>query len=52
MALIKESYFNRQWFDRERVLERKKEIVKEIDKSVNILANEIRKKIGEGKTLD
>jgi polysaccharide pyruvyl transferase WcaK-like protein len=41
IALIKESYFNRQWFDKERVLERKKEIGEEINESVNILANEI-----------
>lgn len=50
VALIKESYFNRQWFDRERVLKRKKEIVKEIDESVNIVANEIKRSLGEGKT--
>jgi polysaccharide pyruvyl transferase WcaK-like protein len=49
-ALIKEYYYNQQWFDRERVLERKKEIIKEIDKSVDILANEIKRSLGEGKT--
>ena len=50
ITLISESYFNRHWFDRERVLEKKKEIVKEIDESVNILANEITRSLGEGKT--
>jgi polysaccharide pyruvyl transferase WcaK-like protein len=50
VALIKESYFNRQWFDRERVLERKKKIEKEINESVNILANEITRSLREGKT--
>ena len=43
LALIKKYYYNRQWFDKEKMLERKKEIVKEIDKSVTILANEVRR---------
>jgi polysaccharide pyruvyl transferase WcaK-like protein len=43
VALIKEYFDNRQWFDKEKVLERKKEIVKEIDRSVIILVNEIKR---------
>jgi len=50
VALVKDYYYNRQWFDKERLLERKKEIVKEIDKSVNILTNEIKRSLGEEKT--
>ena len=46
VELIKEHYYNRQWFDRERLLERKKEIIKKIDKSVDILTNEIKRGLG------
>lgn len=52
MALVKEAYLNRQWFDEERMLKKKKEIVKEIDRSVNILASEIRRSLCEGKIRD
>lgn len=43
LALIKKYYYNRQWFDKEKMLERKKEVVKEIDKSVTILANGVKR---------
>jgi polysaccharide pyruvyl transferase WcaK-like protein len=45
LALIKESYCNRQWFDREKVLERKKEVGKEIDESINVIAGEIERNL-------
>jgi len=41
LELIKKYYFNRQWFDKKRVVERRKKIEYEIDESVNILINEI-----------
>ena len=50
VALVKDYYYNRQWFDKGRLLERKKEVVKEIDKSVNILTSEIKRSLGEEKT--
>jgi polysaccharide pyruvyl transferase WcaK-like protein len=52
VASIKESYFDRQWFNRERVLKRKKKIEKEINESVNILANEITRSLREVKKGD
>lgn len=48
--LIQDYYHNRQWFNRERVLERRKELVAEIDKSVNILTSVIESRLDEGKT--
>ena len=48
--LVQEYYHNRQWFDREKVLERRKELVAEIDKSVNILTSVIESRLDEGKT--
>ena len=41
VSLIKKAYFNRQWFDRENVLEKKKEVDREIDESIKIIAAEI-----------
>lgn len=43
LALIEKYYCNREWFDKERVFEKKQEILKEIHKSIIILATEIRK---------
>lgn len=44
-SLAKKYYNNRQWFNRDEVLGRKKEVIKQINKSVDILANEIKKYI-------
>lgn len=49
LALIKEAYFDRRWFDRERASKKKIEICRLIDQSVNILANEIAMNLGEKK---
>lgn len=45
LAIIKESYCNRQWFDREKLLEKKKEVGREINESMNILAAEIERNL-------
>jgi len=45
LLLIKKYYNNRQWFNREEVLKRKEEAIREIDKSINILVKEIKKYI-------
>jgi polysaccharide pyruvyl transferase WcaK-like protein len=50
IALIKESYFNRQWFDKDKVSERKQEIDDELNESVNILAKEITRGLQKEKT--
>jgi polysaccharide pyruvyl transferase WcaK-like protein len=47
LELIKDYYFNRQWFNRTELLERKEEIIEEIDKSVAIVVEEIDRKLGE-----
>jgi polysaccharide pyruvyl transferase WcaK-like protein len=41
LELIKDYYLNRQWFNRTELLERKKEIIEEIDKSIAMVVEEI-----------
>jgi polysaccharide pyruvyl transferase WcaK-like protein len=43
LKLITKYYDDRQWFDKEEIQERKKRVLKEIDKSITILANFINK---------
>jgi polysaccharide pyruvyl transferase WcaK-like protein len=43
LSLIEKYYTNRSWFNREKVLEKKEEIVKQIDKSIEILVEELEK---------
>lgn len=52
VALIKDYYYNRQWFDRAKLLERKKEIIVEIDKSITIIIDEINRKLSERDVID
>uniref|UniRef100_A0A7C3WM86 Polysaccharide pyruvyl transferase family protein n=1 Tax=Dictyoglomus turgidum TaxID=513050 RepID=A0A7C3WM86_9BACT len=42
-SLIEKYYSNRQWFNRDKVLEKKEEIIKQIDESIEILVEELRK---------
>lgn len=46
IELIKERYYNRQWFNREFMLKRKKEIIEKIDESIDVLTNEIKRSVG------
>jgi len=52
LALIKDYYYNRQWFNREKILERKKEVIKKIDKSITIVVDEIKRNLGESEVVD
>jgi len=45
LSLIKKYYYNRQWFNKEKIIERKKKIIEDIDKSINMLVNEIKTRI-------
>jgi polysaccharide pyruvyl transferase WcaK-like protein len=52
MAQIKDYYYNRQWFKRAKLLEKKKEIIAEIDKSITIIVDEINRKLGKNEAGD
>ncbi|KPJ73546.1 hypothetical protein AMJ48_01185 [Parcubacteria bacterium DG_74_1] len=45
LSLIKKYYNDRQWFNREEVFKRKEKVIREIDKSINILVKAINKYI-------
>lgn len=45
LSLIEKYYNNRKWFDKNKVLKRKEQAIKQIDESVDILVNEIKKYI-------
>ena len=49
LSLIKRYHSNRQWFDRDEVLQRKEKAVESIDKNIEILVNQIEKHIGGNK---
>jgi hypothetical protein len=43
LVLIRKYYYNRDWFSKEKILERKKILIDEINKSISILSNVITK---------
>lgn len=45
LSLITKYYNDRQWFNKDEVLKRKESIIKQIDRSINILVDEIKKDI-------
>lgn len=50
LALIKKYYDNQNWFNRDKVLKRKEEAMKQINKSIEILTREIEKSIQNKKS--
>jgi len=50
LSLIKKYYYNRQWFNKKEVLKKKKMVIQQIDRSINILVEEIKKYINHKKT--
>lgn len=42
-SLIEKYYNDQKWFDKEKVLKRKENVIKKIDKSISLIVNEIKK---------
>lgn len=43
LLLIKKYYYDREWFNKKEVFKKKRMVIQQIDRSINILADEIRK---------